>query len=221
MGKHQPDSSTSGNSKVKTLSGQPMDLAPVEFAPGELGEIQQILFGRQIQLHQEQFAELQTHIDNRLTQLSVSCQQQISKLASEVSTNIESLKATHAERDQAYEAQLSAIKREHGSLENSMFQKIKENNDKSDNIQQQINTQIEQSKTTFSQSLNSTRAELTKMIEEAVADLQNNKLDRTALSTLLGSVATHLSQGSQSSDGTQIDSAHTSALAPGKSVGNE
>ena len=84
-----------------------------EFAAGELGEIQRILFGKQTQAQTEQISQLRQHIDERVTDLSETCQQQIAKLGTDVSTDIDALKSAQIDRKQLTQlrVQLNAIER--------------------------------------------------------------------------------------------------------------
>lgn len=221
MDKDHTDSKERNGNTVGALSAQPLKIATTEFATGELGEVQEILFGRQIRANTEQVAKLNNHIEDRLTRLSDTCQQQFLELREQISTSVDSLKLSQSESDEKCRAQLSTMSQTHASLETSMLSKFRESSDQSSTIQKRLNSQLEQSSTELSKSLDTTRQDLTAMLNEAVEKLQTNKLDRAALSTLLGTVATHLSNGNQTAEGTQTGVKLDTTFAPDDSIDSQ
>ena len=182
------------------------------FSDGDLGKIQEILFGQQMRDNTTQLASLNEHIQIKLEQLSQDCQRQFSELHTKLDESIESVKTTQTDIDKNHQVGISALTQQQTSLEALILAKHNENSDTSRKVQQHLKNEIETSNKALSDSLDLTRNELTKKLENAISELRTQKMDREALSHLLGVLATELSEGTTCTNGIQ------SALDPDKTL---
>ncbi len=209
MSKYSKNKSSSKNTdNVTIIDADKAHIDSPEFASGDLGLIQKLLFGQQMRTNTEQFSQQNSQIQEQLSKLADTFQQQLTELRTEIDTKIQSLKEAHHERDNEYRVKLTAITNNHAALDTSFSEKLKANSDSSAQVQKQLNDQIVKSSAAFTNTLDNTRNELTNMIETATAELQTQKIDSTALSNLFGTVATQLSNLNQLPDGTSSDNQH-------------
>ncbi len=171
-----------------------------QFSTGDLGKIQEILFGQQLRSNMDQIARLNTELEQRLTSLSDSCQKQFSDLQTKLADGIESLRVDQIERDKKLDARIETLDRQHSSLEGSLLAKLKDTSNNSAQIKQQLSDKIETTNKSLSHSLDATRKEFAKTLEQALVELRSQKIDRESLSTLLTEMATQLSDAEPNPD---------------------
>lgn len=190
---------TAQKSKIVLLK----ETDPPEFSTGDLGKIQEILFGQQLRANSDQLSKLNTEIANRLTQLSESNQRQFTELQTRIDENFESIKLAQNEKDNKYQTTFNTITQQNSSVETSLLANIKEISNSSAHIQQRLQDQLDKSNERQSASLTTTRNELIEMLNSSTTELQALKIDRGTLSQLLSSVATQLSEEKCPGNGSQ------------------
>ncbi len=191
--KNEPNTTRS----VTAIDSTPEALEVPQFSTGDLGKVQEILFGRQMRSSIDHFDKLNEQIEQRIARLSDSCQKQFRDLHNRLDDGIESLKLDQIERDKTHQKRMDALDRQHSSLESSLVAKLKNNSDSSAQIKQQLHSQIETTNNALSKSLEATRNEFTATLKQALAELQTQKMDRQSLSLLLNEMATQLSDSAQ------------------------
>ena len=74
--------STTANAPASgtTASGTTLQLVPPELSGGELGTLQEILFGKQMVSYSNQISSLHCHVKEQLANLQQNCNQQFSEL---------------------------------------------------------------------------------------------------------------------------------------------
>lgn len=186
-----PSNASRSNDRLTGL--EPPDLETPELANGDLGKIQEILFGDQMLSHSKQLSSLHTYVEQQLAALQSSCQQQFSELQRKLD---EGLSGLNQEVQQNTEKQSERLATVSGNLDRSeakLLQSLNSASEQSGKVQSQLQSRIDESSERLNESMRSSREEILQRLESAIAELQSQKLDRGALSGLLGEVAVQLS----------------------------
>lgn len=195
MDKNKHNSRHGSVAFATTADTQTLSIADPEFAEGDLGRIQDLLYGEQLRSNKQQITELNSQVELRLQALTNMCQQQFSELSKKIEDGIAAMTTMQQERDKAFTSKLTAVTQSQAVLQSSLSDKLQQNIDSSAHIQQQLNSEIKKSTVELTESLGTTRNELMPMLEAATAELHSKKMDRASLSQLFGEFASQLSTG--------------------------
>lgn len=178
---------------------------------GDLGQVQEILFGSQMRSNSEQLQQMQNHYDDRIV-----------KLTEEFNVRLQILdKKTHDEKlesdnkfeslrllqDEKYQQLSDAIILSENELKDNLNRAA---NESSNNTASLIG-QFKESHGQLSKTVDSVRNDMISKMDDAVSALDARKLDRQALAVMLGSVSTQISDTPKSSISATADAASASS----------
>ncbi len=159
---------------------------------GELGTLQEILFGKQMASHSKQISSLHSYVEDQLSSLRENCERQFAELHRKLG---ESLEAVNSQLEHNDEKQTTGLAETNNSLADaqSMFMtQLTQANDSNGKVQSELESQLKTANEQLTNSMQSSRDDIMQRLESAITELDAQKLDKGALSSLLGDVATQL-----------------------------
>jgi hypothetical protein len=167
-----------------------------EFSQGDLGKIQDILFGEQLRASHQQIAQLQASTDEKLNVLTQNFNNQVIELSKKMDLMLEALNQQIEEQHQKL---LANGNRQMNDLQNAK-QELEKQIVKSDQalVQQRLQhaSDIKQCEANLTESIKASHEDIKRQQDQGMVELQNAKIDRDTLSTLFSGVAQQLSQDS-------------------------
>ncbi len=175
----------------------PTPISAPSFSSGELGQLQEILYGAQQRSTLEMIATLQSQINEQMTTLGNMLNSRINQLT-------DSVEQTNTQHEQKLAALEKSLKDESQSLSNVFKNKTSE-------LEKQIvllgkssgeqsaktHEEIQSIQTKLQTQLTDTQTALTKKIDGSVDQLQSNKLDKVNLARMLSEVSERLSSADE------------------------
>lgn len=188
---------TAVKSSAADMSDNPEVVLPV-LSSGELGRVQEILFGTQMRSNSEQLQQLKAHYDQQILQLTEHFNSQLQTLDQKTSEDktefSKKLKLQRSLQDEKGHQLSASLK----LAESTLNAKLDRSADEFRASHTELKDQFEDSCTQLSKTVESVRDDLVSRLNDAVAALQEQKLDRKVLADMLGNVAMQLSDSSQS-----------------------
>jgi len=200
MAKSQPKNASSdssaakiaGVSKSSSSAVEQLNLTQPELSNGELGTLQEILFGKQMALHSSQLSSLYSHVEDQLAKLQENCEQQFADLRNQLAEGLSQVNGQVEQIDKKHIAGIAEVNNSLGDATTKLMGQLSQAADNNGKIQGQLETQLNESSERLTQSMQTSREEIMQRLEAAIAELSSQKLDKGALSSLLGDVATQL-----------------------------
>jgi len=192
------ESSSSASAKIAGVSGtsstasDQLNLVQPELSSGELGTLQEILFGKQMALHSSQLSSLYNHVEDQLAKLQQNCEQQFADLRGQLSEGLSQVNGQVEQVDKKHIEGIAEVTNSLGIAESKLMGQLTQAADSNGKIQGQLETKLNESSERLTQSMQTSREEIMQRLEAAIAELSSQKLDKGALSSLLGDVATQL-----------------------------
>ena len=178
---------------VGTLADKPVEIEqrPV-FADGDLGKVQEILFGQQLNSSNEQIRAIEKRFDEQLaeanekwltltTELTQQFEHKLATLSNE-------LKQESSHRHEEHTQTIQALQSSHSSLENL----ITDSDTRASNADTARQYDLQNARAQWSSTLESTKEQLLQKMIDTAEQLDSQKVDRQALSGLLGTIASGL-----------------------------
>ena len=166
--------STSDNAASEFSGGDNPIPAPIIETPqlsgGELGEIQEILVGRQLRNSKEQIESLQTFFTQQIAQLAEDHSQQLAELHQKVGEIQADFTDRLVRQEKEHQSQLHQVTATLGSSESALIDRV----------------------SAVSESVTTMHNDLTEKLDKTTADLRTTKVDRESMSNLFGRLATEL-----------------------------
>lgn len=161
-------------------------------ADGDLGKVQELLFGQQLSTTTKQLDALQKRLEQQISEshillmtrvddLEKACELKFDSLAKELQIESNTRREEDTRVERAMDTAESNLKKYVTALENRTAQ--------ADTARQ---TDLQNARAHWSSTLDSTRDQMLQQLNDATAVLEARKLDRQALSGLLGSIASGL-----------------------------
>lgn len=173
------------------------EIAEPVLSSGELGQVQELLFGTQMRTSSEQLRKLQAHYDYRIVKLMEGFDAQLQKVEAKT---VEFRAELSAEMNLQRSLQDDKNKQLSDALklaESVLKAQIDQSASESGNSHARLTNHIEENTRQLSETVDSVRDEMVGRLNAAVASLQQQKLDRQALAGILGSVAAQFSDAPQ------------------------
>lgn len=182
-------SKLSGKSNVVVM---PLNLTQPELSTGDLGTLQDILFGKQMAVHASQLLSLHSHMDECLVKLQERCDQQFADLHEKLNEGLRKVHVQIEKNDKKHIVQFSEITDNLGTAESGLMVQLEQASDIHRKAQVQLKSQLNESNEHLTSSIKNSHNELQQQLETSISELRSQKLDKGALSSLLGDVATQL-----------------------------
>jgi len=186
------ESNTGSQAKATPMPAEELNLSQPELSGGELGTLQDILFGKQMALHSSQLSALYNHVEDQLSKLQTNCEQQFSDLRKQIDEGLSQVNGQVEQVDQKHDAGIARVTSSLGMAETKFMGELSQAANNNGKIQGKLETQLNESSERLTQSMQTSREEIMQRLETAIAELSSQKLDKGALSSLLGDVATQL-----------------------------
>ncbi|MEE9334755.1 MAG: hypothetical protein V3U65_11775 [Granulosicoccaceae bacterium] len=170
----------------------PLRLEQPTLSSGELGTLQEILFGKQMAAHGNQISSLHSHVEDQLANLQKNCEQQFAELHRKLDESLSGVNSQLEQNDKKQTSGLAETNNKLGVAESNLMSQLSQANDSNGKVQGELEAQLNKACEHLTNSVQSSRDEIMQRLETAVADLKAQKLDKGALSSLLGDVATQL-----------------------------
>lgn len=167
-----------------------------EFAGGDLGKIQDILFGEHLRASNHQIAQLQSATEEKINSIVQNFNDQVIELSKKMDLMLEGLQAQMEDQQQLLVAKNEKLTREMRSAKVGLEDRIAKVDQSSLQQQLKLASSIEECKSQLAESIRSSEKDLKIQQAQGFADLQKTKIDKDMLSSLFVSVAKELSQGS-------------------------
>jgi len=160
----------------------------VGFSQGELGKIQEILFGRQIRANMEALSSSHSRLEHQMENIAATFNKRLDEVSANLNAELRSLGEKLGEQDKAQIAHADALKSTHIDL----TQQLKTAAAQSKVQQQALEGEIDSCREQFNRSTETLRNDLLEELNAAIVKLESTSVDRRTLSTLLTSVAEQL-----------------------------
>ncbi len=147
---------------------------------GELGQIQDLLFGNQLLIINSHLHELRDYIDRQLELVRKDYTEQLTTLGKRI------------------DVEISEVVQKQKNSESEASVKISKNEKMLEKIHVQLSSKISDVGTRLTMELSSKNEAMQQRIDDAIQQLSVQNVDRTALSSLLSDVADQLANGSDS-----------------------
>ena len=170
----------------------PLTLEQPELSGGELGTLQEILFGKQMASHSNQISLLHSYVEDQLANLQKKVENQFSDLHRKLDESLSGVNSKVEETDKKLSSDLAETNNSLSAAEMKLMTQLSQANDSNGKVQSDLEAQLRKSNEQLTNSMQSSRDEIMQRLETAIADLNAQKLDKGALSSLLGDVATQL-----------------------------
>lgn len=208
MGKAKLHSATSP-SEIKAEQAVPITAHP--FSNGELGQIQEILFGAQQRSTNEQLSALQSQLNEQIETLSNMLNSRINQLTESIEKTNKTLENQlsdlKAEQSSSATSLSKTMQTQKQELETSMTQLSLSSGEET----KRIHVELESAKSELLAQVRDSHDSLLLQMDSSVELLQNNKLDKQSLAQLLGGVSEQL----DAPDSTPSKTRSSGANAPG------
>lgn len=182
-------SKVSGKSNVVVM---PLNLTQPELSTGDLGTLQDILFGKQMAVHASQLLSLHSHMEDCLKKLQERCDQQFADINEKLNEDLRKVHVQIEKNDKKHIAQFSEASHNLGTAESGLVAQLEQASDIHRKAQVQLKSQLNESNEHLTSSIKNSHNELQQQLETSISELRSQKLDKGALSSLLGDVATQL-----------------------------
>lgn len=159
---------------------------------GELEKVRNLLFGEHARETDQRLEHLEGRVEERLSSLRADLQSQIDGLDSFAREEQESLDDRLATQKKVHREDVNNLEREVQQLKRELADAREELNDTLDRTERSFRERVHQQEKDLSQQMADQHAELSSMIEAAVARLRGDATDRRALADLFEQVATRL-----------------------------
>lgn len=176
-------------------------------AEGQLGEIQEILFGQQLRSHTQQLASVHAHYSGLITRLTEDHKHQLKELQDQFDCALTAVDDRVSEQGSEHNSKLTDINKEMRGL----LAKIGSTSQKQAAAHQQLESELHKSQKQLSEKISSTRHELLTELQSTSSNLQSNKIDRDVLAGLLARLTSELSEDSNGKTGNTGSAASTGA----------
>lgn len=194
MGKLQHKDTTETAHSMEISAQTPASMSSPALSTGELGQLQEILYGAQQRATHDQIASLENKINEQIQTLS-------NMLNSRVNQLTESIDKT----SKAHEQQLRELKAEHNESTKTLSKNIDDKNTelvssisllgKSTGTEAtRFNNELKNTEALLQTQLRETREALQLEIKASADQLQSKKLDTQNLAQLLGNISEQLSK---------------------------
>ncbi len=180
------------------------------FADGDLGKVQKILFGQQLNASNEQFHDLEKRFDKLLAETNekwlAHSTERFQQFEQKMETVIGELKQQSFDHYSEYTRTLRTLEASHSNLENLLVDADKRASD-ADTARQY---DLQNTHAQWSSTLESTKEQLLQKLSDTVGELDTHKVDRKVLSKLLGTIATDLAStaGASNDESAESSNAH-------------
>lgn len=183
------------NSKITSKSNVavlPLKINQPELSNGDFGKLQDLLFGKQMAVHTNQLLSLHNHVESRINNLQNICEQQYADLHVKLEEGLLKINQTIEKNNQKQNTDTVKTNNSLESTSSRLMKQLKQDSDEHAKVQDYLKSQLNESREQLTTSIQKNHDEIIERLESAIADLQSQKLDKGALSSLLGDVATQL-----------------------------
>lgn len=179
------------DSKTNAATDDPS--SSVALSSGDLGAIQDLLYGRQLRATTQQIDELRSSMERRFEELSAKLDSRITDVESKIEANRISTQKQIHDQTSAQMASVSELKNTLRGSELNLENRIKAANESLHSNHMNVKSDLDDCRNTLTHSIRSTQKDIELELELVSRDLDARKLDRDALSGLLGGIAGQLS----------------------------
>ncbi len=169
-----------------------LKLEQPELSGGELGTLQEILFGKQMDSYSNQISSLHSYVEDQLASLQKNVENQFSDLHRKLDESLSGVNLKVEETDKKLSSDLAETNNSLSAAETKLMTQLSQANDNNGKVQNELEAQLNKANKQLTHSMQSSRDEIMQRLETAIADLNAQKLDKGALSSLLGDVASQL-----------------------------
>jgi len=162
-------------------------------SPGDLGAIQDILYGNQLRATNQLIEEMQKAMQTKFEELSVRLDNRITEVEATVETNRKSSIKKLNDQANSHAASFADIDSKLGGSESSIANQFKIAAETALSHHAKASSDLNECRETLSNSIKSTREEFELALKLNTKDIDDRKLDRSALAGLLGGIAGQLS----------------------------
>jgi hypothetical protein len=184
------------SSKKKTRASKPVDKTAEtrvsEPSGSDLDTVREILFGAQVQQHNQKQDELKQYIDDSIAQLNAETEKRFTKIEAKITKLNDSFKDDSKLRNKAE----TQFHKELQSLLATIEQLDSTTSDSNTDLQDQLLNQADD----MQKQLDALHAEMSNALQLECAKLNRDKADRSSLAVLLNGIATELSETNSASD---------------------
>ncbi len=167
--------------------------ASLNFSEGELGQIQKILFGKQLLENNNRLSSLSAETEEKLRHICSNFDAQLDSLNKRLDSSLKDLKQQIEQAEHAFATTQTQLSKEFSKNKQQLVTQLSTTSNKADKQQQKLQADLVSYQNELKHSLELTRAELLERMDHAVNELKSGKLDQGALSRLLGNMAKELS----------------------------
>ncbi len=173
-------------------TNNPGPTADPAFSEGELGQLQEILFGQQTR-----------NTSQQIDRLAEQCNEQIQTLSNVLNSRLNQLTDTLEQSNKAFDARLLEMQSENQQALDSigtkmqastaeLSQEINSLSESSSSEQERLNTQLLQHQATLQGEIESTASALSAKLEQSVEGLESEKLNRQDFAKVLSDISKNL-----------------------------
>jgi len=167
------------------------DISPPALASGELGKVQELLFGKQLQSNSDQLKTLQLYFD-----------QQLAVIREEYSSQVVDMRAQ-------LDSTLAEVKQKLQRDEAGFTDKLTQSNLKLTRVEQRLDAKLVELDERLTKDILVNNKDIRLRVDDAIRTLNDKKMDRGALSNLLGDVASQLAHQSTAQSSQRVDAIDT------------
>lgn len=181
-------------------TGTTLEDAIPPLSSGELGKIQDILFGEQLRAYNALINKLSSDTEKQLSALSERCEQQFTALSERLDKELKAVDEARKQSNATHQAQLVSMNEKYVAFESVLLAKLNDNADNSARLGRQLQKEISASNEKLSKMVCDTREELVAEYKSGITQLQSKKIDRHAFSSLLNAMAEQLDNDTPPAD---------------------
>ncbi len=169
-----------------------------DFPSGDLGKIQDILFGEQLRASNQQMALLQSRTQEKLNSIVQDFDDHVLELTKKMDRILEGLNLRMEDQQKLLQANDDKLSQEMRKARIDLEDRIAKADQSSVQQQMKLASDIKECKDQLVDSIKTTKEDLKSHQAQGLADLHNAKIDKDMLSTLFLGVAKELSKGDDS-----------------------
>lgn len=173
---------------------------PVKYSGGELGQIQEILFGTQLRDHNERLSKHVGETEEKIRQLTNNFNRQLEALNERLDGMQENLESQIAEKGKLLANSQSQFTSEISQTKQQLITQITSNYDTTEAQQAKILNELNSHKADMKKAMGQVQDEMLDRMESTVEELRAGKLDTNSLASLLKTMASDLASESQHED---------------------
>jgi len=182
---------TSDGEVVEASNGQPTNAAT---EAGNVDKIRDILFGGQMRDYDKRFARLEERLIRESTELREENRQAVAALETFVKKELEALTHRLQNEQQGRESSIQSLARELHETARTLEARLSQFDNQTTAAHRDLREQILEQSKALSDEMRRRHEDMGSMLQREVADLNHQKTDRTALSSLFTEIAMRLNQ---------------------------